>query len=154
MTRTPSSTLVLMDIENHTAADSTHVLEAISQIEAAGEVEPTARRIIASGGRFAATAMFDVASHYPSRCYSYRVGSGVDGADRKLLEDADPRRIAERHDRVVIASGDHCFAPLAADLIDLGIETVVVVRSGSLSSELYRSGARIVALRPLLTPAA
>ncbi len=154
MTNTTCSTLVLMDIENHTAADSSHVLEAIGQIEAAGEVEPTARRIIASGGRFAATALFDVAAHYPTRCYSYRVGHGIDGADRKLLEDADPDRIAERHHRVVIASGDHCFAPLAAALVDRGVETVVVVRAGSLADELDRSGARIVSLRPLLTPAA
>ena len=154
MTNTKSSTLVLMDIENHTAADSTHVLEAIAQIESVGEVEPTARRIIASGGRFAATAVFDVAAHYSGRCYSYRVGTGVDGADRKLLEDADPKRISERHDRVIIASGDYCFDPLAVALVDLGVETLVVVRTGSLSDELRRSGARIVSLRPLLTPAA
>ena len=154
MTSTDTSTLVLMDIENHTAANGAHVLEAIAQIELAAEVEPTARRVIASGGQFAATALFDVAAHFPSHCYSYRVGTGIDGADRKLLEDADPRRIAVRHRRVVIASGDHCFAPLATALVDLGVETVVVVRTGSLSAELYQSGARIVALKPLLTPAA
>ena len=103
MTSTPTSTLVLMDLENHTAADSSHVRQALAQIEAAGEIEPTARRIIASGGGFAARAMFDVAAHYATHCYSYRVGVGIDGADRKLLEDADPERIAERHGRVVIA---------------------------------------------------
>ena len=154
MTSTPTSTLVLMDLENHTAADSSHVRQALAQIEAAGEIEPTARRIIASGGGFAARAMFDVAAHYATHCYSYRVGVGIDGADRKLLEDDDPERIAERHGRVVSAIGDHCFSALATSLVDLGVDTLVVVRIGSLSGELSQSGARIVAIEPILAPAA
>jgi uncharacterized LabA/DUF88 family protein len=65
-----------------------------------------------------------------------RVGRGQDGSDLRLLKDADPKWLAERFSRVVIASGDGIFATLATDLIGLGVRVEVAVGNGGVSSKL------------------
>ena len=65
-----------------------------------------------------------------------RVGRGQDGSDLQLLKDADPKWLAERFTRVVIASGDGIFATLATDLIGMGVRVEVAVGNGGVSSKL------------------
>lgn len=62
---------------------------------------------------------------------------GPDGADSALLEIlGEIDWIAKRYDRVIVGSGDHCFAPSAAALRARGILVGVVAREGSLSRSL------------------
>ena len=65
-----------------------------------------------------------------------RVGRGQDGSDLQLLKDADPKWLAERFSRVVIASGDGIFAELATDLVGMGVRVEVAVGNGGVSSKL------------------
>ena len=60
---------------------------------------------------------------------------GRDGADLALLEVAQ-EQLAVRYDRLVIGSGDHIFAPLAANLIAAGRHVTVVSRREALSMQL------------------
>lgn len=69
-----------------------------------------------------------------------RTRSGPDGAETILLETVDLRALTEQYARVVIGSGDHAFAPLAASLAAAGTPVVVVARPGSLSGELRGRG--------------
>lgn len=71
-------------------------------------------------------------------------GWGKDGADRALLGNAEPRDLSRRFHRVVIGSGDHIFTALARALHDLGVEVVVVGRSGTISSALQRVVASVI----------
>ena len=66
-------------------------------------------------------------------------GVGPDGADLALLGCSDPAWIAARYDEVVIASGDHAFSLLAADLRTLGVRVTVVSRFDRISADLYRA---------------
>lgn len=67
-------------------------------------------------------------------------GHGPDGADQALLEAmSDVDWVAARFDRVVIASGDHCFAHLAAALKERGIMVGVVAREEATSGVLRRT---------------
>lgn len=64
------------------------------------------------------------------------VGSGLDGADRALLEVLLTENIPARFERVVIASGDGIFAPAASHLSRLGAEVVIASRPEALSGLL------------------
>ena len=64
-------------------------------------------------------------------------GHGPDGADLALLkvvEDVD--WVAHRFDRVVIGSGDHCFAPAVTSLARRGLIVLVVSQQRCLSRDL------------------
>lgn len=62
---------------------------------------------------------------------------GRDGADLALLEAIrDHRKIAQRYQSVVIASGDHIFAPAVAALKALGLEVIVVAPPVGLSKQM------------------
>ena len=78
-----------------------------------------------------------------------RIGRGIDGADRALLDAVEPAFAASHYDRVVIGSGDHAFVPLVAALRARGVPVVVVVRDRrSLALDLRR-----LAMHRTLTPA-
>jgi len=67
-------------------------------------------------------------------------GHGPDGADRALLGAVpDVEWVAPRFDRVVIASGDHCFVHFAATLKARGIIVGVVARAGAVAISLRRA---------------
>jgi hypothetical protein len=53
-----------------------------------------------------------------------------------LLNDAKPEWLATRFERVVIASGDGIFAPLAQKLIDLGVIVEFAVGNGAVSRKI------------------
>lgn len=64
-------------------------------------------------------------------------GYGTDGADRELLAAvADLDWIASRYDRVVIASGDGCFAQTAQALVRRGVAVTLVARPHSVANAL------------------
>lgn len=65
---------------------------------------------------------------------------GTDGADSILVERVSKEFAVARCDRVVIGSGDHAFAPLAAAVHASGNPVVVVSRPGSLSGALQGCG--------------
>lgn len=67
------------------------------------------------------------------------VGRGPDGADLALLRAADPEWIRARFQRVVVASGDHIFAPLVGELRRLGMSVNLALGDGFVAAELYRS---------------
>jgi len=71
------------------------------------------------------------------------VGSGIDGADHALLEVLFTEDIASRYERVVIASGDHIFAPAARHLAFAGADVLVASRPEALSGAL-RAGHTII----------
>ena len=68
---------------------------------------------------------------------------GRDGADLALLAACDVVFIAARYRRVVVASGDHIFAPLVRELIASGVRVVVAARSGSIAWALRLEGPEI-----------
>lgn len=72
----------------------------------------------------------------------YVVRSGPDGADLALLE-VLTENVAQRFDRVVIASGDGIFAQPAANLAAQGVHVSVVARRGSISARLYLAAADV-----------
>jgi hypothetical protein len=67
------------------------------------------------------------------------VGRGIDGADKRLIEDLVDEPQAARSARVVIASGDGRFAAAAEHLKARGAHLVVVSRPDSLSRRLRKA---------------
>ena len=89
------------------------------------------------------------------------VGTGPDGADDALIDALDLSTIARGHDSIVIASGDHRFAGLAAGARSVGLEVVVLARRAGLHRMLGAQADRVVvfpesvrAMRTELTTAA
>ncbi|QJU56248.1 NYN domain-containing protein (plasmid) [Herbiconiux sp. KACC 21604] len=67
-----------------------------------------------------------------------RVGRwGRDSADQALLDAIDPDFTAAHFSRVVLCSGDHCFAPLVSALRAHKLDVVVVFVPLSISAKLY-----------------
>lgn len=71
-------------------------------------------------------------------------GHGPDGADRRLLDDLEPDGLRRRFDRLVVGSGDHYFAELAAGFRSLGGDTWVISRPSGLSATLGRAASRVL----------
>lgn len=140
-------TLHLVDIENLAGGPARvdrWFAPSLRQYRAAATPRSDDHVVLAADRTVYARTAWDV-----DRAWTYRFGTGPDGADRALLEAADPRWVADRFRRVVIGSGDHAFAPLAADLLDRGLEVVVVSRPANLSGRLRRSGALVITLPDL-----
>lgn len=76
--------------------------------------------------------------------YVVRSGEGPDGADRRLLEFADPDWLSGRFGRVVIGSGDGVFSELVAELRRRGIQVELLTGRGFLSQTLHHAVAPLV----------
>lgn len=72
-------------------------------------------------------------------------GGGPDAADLRLIDEAHELDLT-RFDRVVIASGDHAFAPLATEIGDLGLEVWAAGYSFNTSRRLADAVDHTVAL--------
>ncbi len=82
---------------------------------------------------------------------SLRLGHGPDGGERGLLELlSDVDFIGSRYAEVVIASGDHAFAPLAERLVEAGIPVTVVSRRNALSADLRRVASSVIAVEEIV----
>lgn len=76
-------------------------------------------------------------------------GHGADGADRALLDAADPVFISNRFHLVSIGSGDHAFVPLTEHLINSGVRVTVVGRRGRTAAALTEAATTFVPLAGL-----
>lgn len=80
------------------------------------------------------------------------IGRGFDGADLALIGAADAPDIVRRFDGVIIGSGDHIFASMAASLRLMGVPVTVVSRESSLSASLARAAQTVVRIPDLPEP--
>ena len=80
--------------------------------------------------------------------------AGADGADRALLERAEPGLVRHRFYRLVVGSGDGIFADLAEAVRDAGGEVWVVGVGGHVSRRLARSASTLVLLDEPAAPGA
>ncbi|WP_407689751.1 NYN domain-containing protein [Mycobacterium sp. HUMS_1102779] len=71
------------------------------------------------------------------------VGRGVDGADLALLGAGDLAWVQRRFQRVVIASGDHIFAPRVRKWTAAGLKVELVLGAGKAARVLTESGVPI-----------
>lgn len=74
-----------------------------------------------------------------------------DGADKALINTIDVAATAEQFDRVVIASGDHIFAPLAAALAAAGCPVTIAHRHRNCAAKLRQAATNVQPLRYPLT---
>jgi hypothetical protein len=78
----------------------------------------------------------------------WRIGdNGPDGADHALLNAIKLQYIAKRYDRLVIASRDHIFAPLAREARALGMTVHIVVGETKVSRELKAAAGTLTTIR-------
>jgi hypothetical protein len=126
----------VIDVENlvgGSAAGPLAVAPTLSAYRSTVHVGDDDHTLLGSGPRLAVAA----GMAWPGA--QLRIGHGIDGADRALLEALDPEFVAAHYDRVIVASGDHAFAGIVARLRALGVAVVVVVRDAlSLSGDLRR----------------
>ena len=144
--RSLGRSLHLVDIENlagGSAASDWDVIDALDEYRSTVAVGPNDHVVIASGRGLALTA----GRAWPGP--QLLVGSGVDGADLRLLEVARPVAwTAARFARVVIGSGDGIFAGLATDLRQAGLVVCAVSRPESLAICLRRAASVVRCLPP------
>lgn len=140
----PAGSLHLIDLENHTSGSRATVDEvaaAVSRYRRAITVTPVDHVVIATGPTLAPVAVFA----WPGS--RFLLGRGLDGADDALIGWADDRdRIAHRYHDIYIASGDHRFADLAADLTGRGAHTIAVATARSLSARLAQATSDFIIL--------
>ncbi|OZD06593.1 hypothetical protein CH275_10310 [Rhodococcus sp. 06-235-1A] len=144
--RIDPSRLHLLDIENMVSGDVSAVRcsawwgDYVTDVGVGERDQIT----VAAAWRHAAPAFFAV----PANARRIGVTSAPDAADLALLDSVDVERVAHQHDEVIIASGDHIFAPLARALRAAGVRVVQVVASGvGVSAELYCSCDDLIRLR-------
>jgi hypothetical protein len=130
-------TLHVIDIENlvgGSAAGPAAVGPALSRYRAAVPVRVGDHAVIGAGPTLA------VAAGLAWTGARLVLGHGIDGADRALLDAVDIDFVVRRYERVVVASGDHCFARLARALRARDLDVVIVTRDDrSLSRDLRRA---------------
>jgi len=128
--------LFLGDIENLAWDQSlnTVTVSSIQQISFAVHTKFTqynAQEVIATSHHFAKKVWFAW-----GRTTRRLLGSGPDGADRKLIDLINNEDIAQRFTSVIIGSGDGIFAEPAAQLAAQGLHITAAYGSGGLSKRL------------------
>lgn len=74
-------------------------------------------------------------------------GHGPNGSDHALLTAVDPTWVVDRgFERVVIGSGDRCFASLGTTLKRAGVVVQVIARAHETHCSLWPASHRVVAL--------
>jgi hypothetical protein len=143
---------VLFDIENLTCGAKASRAElaklwSILKGQAPGFSD---RDHIVIGAARAVTAKYSGVIGEPN--VRWVVGANApDGADRALLTAIDVHRVARDYDELVIASGDHAFAPLARRAKKLGLRVhVVTVEQPGQRTALARELAGIADIRSLV----
>lgn len=143
--------LFLIDVENLCAqprwAGAEEALTAITTALFVGDWREGDHVRIAANPRLVADFVWHV--DVESRIYPRW---GPDGADRALLEHLSPGFVADRYDRLVVASGDHIFADLVTDAVRAGVAATVVSLPHRVSWTLWASGANVVEVEPMETP--
>lgn len=144
-------TLHLVDLENlagGSCVDWSEVTSVLARYEQVVRVRPGDHRIVACARRLA----------FPAKDWwkgaLVKAAHGIDGADRALLAEAAPAFVRRRYDRVVVASGDHGFAPLVVELDAAGVDVCVVSRRDALARQLRAAAPVVWYLDGELAPAA
>jgi hypothetical protein len=141
--------LHLVDIENlcggSHVADS-EVADAMQVYCEAATVGDADHVVIACSPQLA------IPSHASAGSARVLIGRGFDGADEALIAAASVTDVAHRYDEVVIGSGDHIFADIAAALRLVGVAVTVVSRMSSLASSLARVAKTVVCIPDLPQP--
>jgi len=144
-------TLHLLDVENLVAGRvSTQSVSTMwSQFVAAIDPRWDDLSTVAVARRHAATTFFAL----PTEVRRVIGSNGPDGADLALIESIDVDWASRNFGRVVIASGDHIFAPLARQLTTQGLQVLQVTGIGYCSAALYRACTAHTTLRHQRRPA-
>jgi hypothetical protein len=134
-------TLHLVDIENLSLGDAPICpRQALGWYLARVAWRHGDHTLVAGGPAIITELAFEL-TRFPCRIL---VGHGADGADRRLLGAAPARWVTDRFDRLVIASGDHIFTPLAKQVRDTGTPVVAVARPGSMSGTLRQAADQVI----------
>ena len=128
--------LVVVDLENlcggSEAVEARHD-DVRRELSATLNTETTSFTVVAYG-RFVQDAIPELPFNWPKA--RILVGSGIDGADLRLLEVLDTEPVAERSMRIVLCSGDGIFAESVARLVASGHHVTVFARPGTISRRL------------------
>ena len=129
-------TLNLVDLENLVGGhvDAARVRETWSQFVNAVDTRFDDQSTVAVSGRHAAAAFFAL----PTGIRRVIGPNRPDGADLALIDSVEIDWVAANFGQVVIASGDHIFAPMARQFREAGLGVIQVLGAGACSAELYR----------------
>lgn len=130
-------TLTLMDLENLLGGkvDTVAVREMWSEFGKVIDRRHDDHTCVAVSRHHAATAFFGL----PGDVQRIVGENGPDGADLALIQAVDYDWIEANFGQVVLASGDHIFAPVAERLREVGLHVVQVIGAGTSSVRLYRA---------------
>jgi hypothetical protein len=130
-------TLSLMDLENLLGGDveTTAVRDMWAEFVTAIDLRHDDHTCVAVSRHHAAAAFFGL----PGNVQRIIGANGPDGADLALIDAVDYRWIAANFGQVVVASGDHIFAPVAERLRSVGLPVVQVIGAGTSSVRLYQA---------------
>ena len=126
-------TLHLVDVENLCGLEMPlegHIRSTLDRYRtwmAVGELD---QDILAVGRQ---TAFFAGRAWPGARC---AFGHGNDGADLALLDRSNITHVMQRYNRVVLASGDHIFAPLVVEPLESRVDVTVVDATRSIARDL------------------
>lgn len=137
-------TVLLADVENIVGKPLISAMDAFkASFQVKKLIKPSDRdlAIIATGKANA------LAAHVGWQGGQHRFKAGKDGADIVLVKEILEGNLSDRFETVVIASGDHAFAPFAEFLMNKGTKVVIVSLEGSLSRDLENLGCDIRLLR-------
>lgn len=129
-------TLNLVDLENLVGGDmqAPLVREVWLQFVDVVETRYDDHSTVAVSGRHAAAAFFAL----PTGIQRVIGANRPDGADLALIDSVEIAWVAANFGQVVIASGDHIFAPMARQFREAGLGVIQVLGAGACSAELYR----------------
>ncbi len=129
-------TLNLVDLENLVGGDvdAPRVRETWSQFVSAVDTRFDDHSTVAVSGRHAAAAFFAL----PTGIRRVIGANRPDGADLALIDSIEIDWVTANFGQVVIASGDHIFAPMARQFREAGLGVIQVLGAGRCSAELYR----------------
>jgi hypothetical protein len=137
-------TLYLLDIENMCGTGRLTpglVAARVSQLEEAVAPGPADQMIVGYNPLNRTAVAFGI-----QRSHGHVERSGPDGADL-ALEEVMSTPHARRFDHIVLASGDHLFAPIVARLASQGIGTTVIAGPDSLARELRLASTALVLMQ-------
>lgn len=143
--------LVLVDIENlvgGSGASALRVAQALARLRIVIDGTDADIWHVACGRRLLSTAM----SVLPQPVL---LGTGIDGADQRLLERMHPQLVAGHYASVALASADTAaFAGAVTMLAEAGVPTDLYIGAGHLGHALARVARSITDIGPLLLDAA
>jgi hypothetical protein len=128
--------LNLIDLENLVGGEvqGTLVREVWSQFVHVVGTRYDDHSTVAVSGRHAAAAFFAL----PTGIQRVIGANRPDGADLAQIDSVEIAWAAAHFGQVVIASGDHIFAPMARQFRAAGLGVIQVLGAGACSAELYR----------------